>query len=78
MSDQSENKQKREYQKGEPLTKAEYNHKYEAIKSRTHKLVRVYVPYEIADDFKKMCKIKGITQQKAISLAMLDFFKKSN
>lgn len=76
MSEQPEKKVKREYRKGDPLTKTEYNTRYESIKTRTHKLVRVYVPYAIADDFKKVCKDVGVTQQEAISVAMLDYLEK--
>lgn len=76
MPDQSEKKQKREYRKGNPLTRAEYSQRAEAIKARTHKLIRTYVPYDIANEFKELCKERGVSQQEAISLAMLDYIVK--
>ena len=73
MSDQSEKKTKREYRKGARLTQAEYNRRSEAIKKKTHKMVRTFVPYELAEDFKQFCKYNGITVQEGIAQAMLDF-----
>lgn len=73
MSDQQETKTKREYRKGNPLTKTELNRRSDANKQKSHKLIRTFVPYVFAEKFKIQCKKQGITLQDAVYEAMVEF-----
>ncbi|TNL06517.1 hypothetical protein CYD30_19940 [Kosakonia cowanii] len=76
MSDQPETKQKREYRKGNPLTKTELNKRADENKRKSHKLIRTFVPYAFAEEFKVRCQQEGMTFQDAVYEAMQEYYAK--
>lgn len=76
MSDKPETKEKREYRKGNPLTRAEIDRRLIESKKKSHRMIRTFVPIELADEFKRQCKLRGMTIQDALVEAILEYQSK--
>ncbi|AWK15587.1 RepB family protein [Candidatus Fukatsuia symbiotica] len=66
-------KKKREYRLGNPLTQSEYNKRFEERKTKENKSIRMFVPYELAEDFKRYCKGNGLTMQDTVTELLREF-----